>query len=117
MLRLTARSHYLGNPYDKENAEYIASLFSNCDYETEIATYEVLFPTPKMRQLELLEPVKYTARLIERPLAEDATSQQVDEHLPVYNAFSTDGDVTAEVVYVNYGIPADYEELERVELM
>ena len=66
-----------------------------------------------MRVLELIAPEKYTARLVEQALPEDATSGQVDEQLPIYNAYSPDGDVTGELVYVNYGIPADYEELER----
>jgi N-acetylated-alpha-linked acidic dipeptidase len=43
----------------------------------------------------------------------DPTSSQRDEQLPSYNAYSADGDVTGPLVYVNYGVPADYEELER----
>jgi N-acetylated-alpha-linked acidic dipeptidase len=113
MKRLSARPHHVGSPYGKENAEYIASLFKSWGYDTAIERFDVLFPTPKVRVVELIAPVKYTAKLAEPPLAEDATSGQVDEILPVYNAFSIDGDVTGELVYVNYGVPDDYEVLER----
>ncbi len=113
MKRLSARPHHVGSPYGKENAEFMASLFKSWGYETTIERFDVLFPTPKVRVVELLAPEKFTAKLAEPPLAEDATSNQVDEILPVYNAFSIDGDVTGELVYVNYGIPADYEILER----
>jgi len=43
-----------------------------------------------------------------------ATSTIRENRLPSYNAYSADGDVTAELVYVNQGIPRDYEELERM---
>ena len=73
-----------------------------------------LFPTPKVRVVELLEPTKFTAKLQEPALAIDPTSDQQAEQLPTYNAYSADGDVTAPLVYVNYGIPDDYEKLERM---
>ena len=112
MKRMTARPHHLGSAFGKENAEFMASLFKSWGYDTAIERFDVLFPTPKVRVLELIEPEKYTARLHEAALAEDATSGQ-EEILPPYNAYSTDGDVTGELVYVNYGVPADYEVLER----
>ena len=113
MKRLTGRPHHVGSLYGKENAEYMAALFKSWGYETTIERYDVLFPTPKTRVVELVAPEKFTAKLSEPALAEDATSNQTGEILPVYNAFSVDGDVTGELVYVNYGIPADYEVLER----
>jgi N-acetylated-alpha-linked acidic dipeptidase len=91
----------------------MAGLLRSWGYETELATYEVLFPTPKSRLLELVAPAPFRASLAEPPLAEDATSGQAPEQLPSYNAYSRDGDVTGELVYVNYGVPEDYEELER----
>lgn len=111
--RLSARPHHVGSPYDKENAGFIAAQFRSWGYDTQIETFDVLFPTPKNRLLEMIEPVRFTAKIEEPRLAEDATSGQKNEQLPVYNAYSTDGDVTGDLVYVNYGIPADYEELER----
>lgn len=113
MKRLTARPHHLGSPYGKENAEYIASLFRSWGYETEIERFDVLFPTPKTRVVELLAPQRFAAKLVEPPLAEDATSDQIREMLPPFNAYSIDGNVTGDLVYVNYGVPRDYEELER----
>jgi N-acetylated-alpha-linked acidic dipeptidase len=113
MKRLAARPHHLGSPYDKENAEFIAARFKEWGYDTKIEEFQVLFPTPKTRLLEMTAPVPFKATLEEPPLKEDATSGQKEEQLPVYNAYSIDGDVTAELVYVNHGIPKDYEELER----
>jgi N-acetylated-alpha-linked acidic dipeptidase len=111
MKRLSARPHHLGSPYGKENAEFIASQFRAWGYETEIERFEVLFPTPKLRILEMREPAKYTASLAEPPLKEDSTSSLTEEQLPTYNAYSVDGDVTGQLVYVNYGVPRDYEVL------
>jgi N-acetylated-alpha-linked acidic dipeptidase len=111
--RLAAKPHHVGSPYDKENAEFIAELFKSWGFETRIERFDVLFPTPKTRELELTAPTKYVARLAEPPLAQDSTSAQTSEQLPTYNAYSIDGDVTAPLVYVNYGVPADYEELDR----
>ena len=111
---LTARPHHLGSVYGKINAEFMRDQFKSWGYETEIETYKVLFPTPKVRVLEMTAPTKFMARLAEPALKEDGTSNQINEQLPVYNAWSADGDVTAELVFVNYGIPEDYEQLERL---
>src|SRR2546428_10579551 len=113
MQRLSARPHHLGSDYDRQNAEFIASLFRSWGYDTAIEEFQVLFPTPRTRVVELIAPEHFTAKLFEPPLSQDRTSGQTDEQLPVYNAYSIDGDVTGDLVYVNYGIPADYEELER----
>ena len=111
--RLSARPHHLGSPYDKQNAEFIAAQFKSWGYDTQIESFDVLFPTPKTRLVEMTAPEKYTLKLNEPTLKEDSTSGQQDEQLPTYNAYSIDGDVTAPLVYVNYGVPADYEILER----
>lgn len=111
---LTSHPHHVGSPQGKANAEYMAGLFRSWGYQTEIAQYDVLFPTPKIRVLELLGSKPFKARLEEPALKEDRTSSQKAEQLPSYNAYSADGDVTAELVFVNRGIPADYEELERM---
>ena len=99
--------------YGKANAELMARLFKSWGYETAIEEYHVLLPTPTERVVELVgaDQVRGVAR--EPALKEDATSGQTAEQLPVYNAYSIDGDVTGELVYVNQGVPADYEELER----
>lgn len=110
---LTSHPHHVGSPQDKKNAEYIAGLFKQWGYQTEIESYYVLFPTPKVRMLELTGTNPYKAKLDEPTLPEDKTSGQKAEQLPPYNAYSADGDVTAELVFVNRGVPADYEELAR----
>lgn len=114
MKDLTAKPHHLGSAYGKQYAEYIMKLFRGWGYDAQIETYKVLFPTPKVRVLELVSPGKFKAGLKEPALKEDATSNQASEQLPVYNAWSADGDVTGELVFVNYGVPADYEELEKM---
>ena len=111
---LTSHPHHVGSPHDKANADYMLNLFKSWGYDATIETYNVLFPTPKTRVLELLGAKPYKAKLEESTLAEDKTSGQKSEQLPTYNAFSADGDVTAELIFVNRGIPADYEELEKM---
>lgn len=113
MKRLTARPHHLGSPYNKENADFIAALFKSWGYDTKLEQFEVLFPTPKTRLVEMTSPEKFTLKLNEPKVDGDTTSGQQTEQLPSYNAYSIDGDVTAPLVYVNYGIPADYDELEK----
>jgi N-acetylated-alpha-linked acidic dipeptidase len=114
MQRLSARPHNVGSPYDKDNAEWIASKFKEFGLETQIENFDVLFPTPKERLIELVEGAPYfKAKMQEPALTEDPTSNQAAEQLPTYNAYSIDGDVTGPLVYVNYGVPDDYEELAR----
>jgi N-acetylated-alpha-linked acidic dipeptidase len=115
MKRLSARPHNVGSPYDKDNAEWIASKFKEFGLETQIETFSVLFPTPKERLVELVDGgPHFTAKLQEPVVPEDPTSNQTAEQLPTYNAYSIDGDVTAPLVYVNYGLPEDYDILDRL---
>src|SRR5205807_4572505 len=114
MERLSARPHHVGSPYDKDNAEWILARFKEWGLDAHIETFNVLFPTPKVRVLEMTEPTKFTAKLDEPALAVDPTSNQKAEQLPTYNAYSPDGDVTAPLVFVNYGLPEDYEKLDRL---
>jgi len=115
MQKLSAHPHHVGSPADKDNAEWIASKFKEFGLDTNIEQFDVLFPTPKERLVELVEGgPKFVAKLQEPALPQDLTSNQQAEQLPTYNAYSIDGDVTAPLVYVNYGIPEDYEQLERM---
>ncbi len=114
MKRLSARPHHTGSAYDKDNAEWILALLKEWGWDAKIESFDVLFPTPKERVVELVEPIKFNAKLEEPTIAGDPTSGQKDEQLPTYNAYSIDGDVTAPLVYVNYGIPDDYEQLDRM---
>jgi N-acetylated-alpha-linked acidic dipeptidase len=113
MERLSAHPHHVGSPYDKENAEWILAQYKQWGWDAHIEEFQVLFPTPKLRLLEMVAPSKFTAKLEEPAVAVDPTTKQKDEQLPTYNAYSPDGDVTAPLVYVNYGRVADYEELAR----
>jgi len=114
MRRLSARPHHVGSPYDKENAEWILSKFKEFGLDAHIETFDVLFPTPKVRLVEMIEPTKFTLKLDEPVIPTDPTTNQKSEQLPTYNAYSIDGDVTGPLVFVNYGLPKDYEELERL---
>src|SRR5271163_889556 len=105
MQRLSARPHHVGSPYDKDNAEWILARFKEWGLDAKIETYEILFPSPKERALELVEPGHYIAKLMEPAVAGDPTSSQLSEQLPTYTAYSIDGDVTGPLVYANYGAP------------
>ena len=111
MKRLSAYPHHLGSDFDKSNALFIDSLFKSFGFDSQLEEFKVLFPTPKTRLLEMTAPTEYKAKLFEPTVKEDKTSGQTDEQLPTYNAYSIDGDVTGKLVYVNYGIPEDYEVL------
>ncbi|OCX52197.1 folate hydrolase [Mucilaginibacter sp. PPCGB 2223] len=110
---LSSQPHHIGSPGGKADAGIILEKLKSYGFDAHIETYNVLFPTPKTRVLEMTGPTKYTAILKEPALKEDATSGQ-DGQLPIYNAWSADGDVTAELVFVNYGIPEDYEKLDAM---
>ena len=111
--RLSAKPHNISSPGSKENAEYILSLYKKWGWDAQIETFHVLFPTPKTRVLEMISPTLYKAILKEPALKEDATSSQ-EGQLPTYNAYSADGDITGELVFVNYGLPQDYEVLDKM---
>lgn len=111
---MTTRPHHLGSPKAKENAEFVASLFRKWGYETEIEVFHVLFPTPKTRELSLIRPYPFKASLTEKIVAADSAAAALEkEALPPYNAYSGDGEVVGALVYVNQGLPSDYEVLER----
>lgn len=112
--RLSSKPHHVGSPAGKETAEFIAAQFKSWGFETTIETFYPLFPTPKTRLLEMTAPEKYTAKLEEPPIPGDESTSKTQGGLPVYNAYSIDGDVTGALVYVNYGVPADYEKLEEM---
>lgn len=110
---LSAVPHHVASPGGEANTIYIADKLKSWGFDTEVETFYVLFPTPVTRELEMTGNKNFKALLKEPALKEDATSGQAGQ-LPIYNCWSADGDVTAELVYVNYGVPADYEMLERL---
>ena len=111
---LSARPHHVGSPYDKINAEWLRDRLASWGWDARLERFDVLYPTPRTRLVELVAPTRFRARLEEPAVPGDPTTSQRAEQLPTYNAYSVDGDVTAPLVYVNYGIPADYERLERL---
>ena len=114
MRRLSAYPHHVGSAYDKDNAEWMLTKFKSWGFDATIESFDVLFPTPKERLVELIAPTRYRAKLQEPPVAGDPTSSQTQQQLPTYNAYSADGDVTGPLVYVNYGMRDDYDQLDRM---
>jgi N-acetylated-alpha-linked acidic dipeptidase len=113
MKHLSAEPHHVGSAYDKQNAEWIRDKFKSWGIDAKLEEFEVLFPTPTERVLEMIEPARFRATLKEPAISEDPDSGDANQ-LPTYNAYSIDGDVTGQLVYVNYGVPADYDELARL---
>jgi N-acetylated-alpha-linked acidic dipeptidase len=113
MQQLSAAPNHVGSAHDKANAEFILQQFRAWGWDAAIEQYSVLYPTPREEILELIAPRHAVAILREPPVDGDATSQQTKDELPPYNVYGADGDVTAELVYVNQGMPDDYQELER----
>lgn len=110
--RMAASPHPAGSVAGKAVADYALSLLRSWGWQAEIETFEALLPYPTTRLLEMTAPVRFTAGLTELPLADDPATAQPDQ-LPTFNAYAASGDVTAPLVYVNFGGPEDYEELAR----
>jgi N-acetylated-alpha-linked acidic dipeptidase len=111
--RLSAAPNHVGSPHDKANAEFLLQQFRAWGWDASIERFSVLYPTPREEIVELVAPGHFRAALREPPVDGDRTSTQVQDELPAYNVYGADGDVTAELVYVNQGMPDDYAELER----
>lgn len=111
---MAALPNQVGSPHDKANAEFVLAQFKAWGWDARIEEFQVLFPTPKSQALELVGPQPFAATLTEAPIAGDSTSRDMTGALPAWLAFGGDGDVTADLVYVNYGMPEDYKQLERL---
>src|SRR5204863_8147046 len=111
--RMSDQPHLAGTPASKAVAEYILGLLREWGLDASIEQLEALLPTPAARSLEMVAPKAFRAKLLEPPVAGDKSSADAGQ-VPTYNAYSGSGDVTAPLVYVNYGIPDDYEKLERL---
>jgi N-acetylated-alpha-linked acidic dipeptidase len=114
MRLMAAEPNQVGSPHDRANAEYTLAQYRAWGWDAHIETFSVLYPTPKDERLELLTPTPYAADLREPPIAGDATSRRQAGGLPGYLIYGADGDVTAPLIYVNYGMPADYDALQRL---
>ena len=113
---MAAEPNQVGSPHDKANAEFTLAQFKAWGWDAHIETFSVLYPTPKAERLELLGPAPFVATLTEPAVAGDDSSARQVGGLPAYVAYAADGDVTAPLIYVNYGMPADYEALQRLGL-
>ncbi|MGH8126653.1 MAG: M28 family peptidase, partial [Rhodanobacteraceae bacterium] len=111
--RLSSEPNQVGSPHDKANAEWMLAQFRKWGWNAQIEKFDVLYPTPKQELVELVAPTHFKAQLHEPPLKGDRTSS-LSGALPPYNVYGADGDVTGELVYVNYGMPDDYKELKRL---
>jgi N-acetylated-alpha-linked acidic dipeptidase len=113
---MSAEPNQVGSPHDKANAEYTLAQYKAWGWDAHIETFSVLYPTPKEQKLELLGPRPFEATLTEPAIPDDATSSHQQGALPAYFAYGGEGDVTAPLIYVNYGMPADYAALQRMGL-
>jgi N-acetylated-alpha-linked acidic dipeptidase len=113
---MAAEPNHVGSPHNKANAEMTLAQFKSWGWDAKIETFMVLYPTPKEVALELVSGpgAPFKATLTEAPVPGDESSTRIKDELPAYVAFQGDGDVTAPLVYVNYGMPADYDALERL---
>jgi N-acetylated-alpha-linked acidic dipeptidase len=111
---MAAEPNHVGSAHNKANAEMVLQQFKSWGWDAHIETFDVLYPTPNTESLELLGSTPFKATLTEGPIAGDATSSRTKDELPAYVAYQGDGDVTAPLVYVNYGMLDDYKTLERL---
>jgi N-acetylated-alpha-linked acidic dipeptidase len=114
MKTMAAEPNHVGSPHDKLNAETTLKQFKDWGWDAKIESFKVLYPTPIQVGLELLGKTRFKATLTEAPIPGDTTSSHTRDQLPAYVAFQGDGDVTAPLVYVNYGMPDDYKALQRM---
>jgi N-acetylated-alpha-linked acidic dipeptidase len=112
--RMAALPNQVGSPHDRENAEFTLDQFKSWGWDAHIEVFSVLYPTPRQEILELVGPGAFQATLTEPPIPGDATSARTQGALPAYNIYGADGDVTAPLVYVNYGMAEDYKTLRRL---
>ncbi len=111
---MSAEPNHVGSPHDKANAEMVLSLFKQWGWDAHIEVFDVLYPTPLSETLEVTGEHPYKVKLSEPEVPGDESSKFFKDGLPAYVAYQGDGDVTAPAVYVNYGMPADYDALERM---
>src|ERR1700691_4824514 len=113
MQRMASEPNQVGSAHDKANAEFMLEQFRAWGWDAQIETFSILYPTPKVVALQLVAPTHFTAKLHEPAVPGDRSSANTATGLPPYNVYGADGDVTGELVYVNFGMPDDYKELAR----
>lgn len=112
MERIASRPHQAGSPGNKAVADYLVAQLRDWGLDVRVEDFDALMPYPTTRVLEMTSPVRFRAELKEPAIPEDPATSEPGQ-LPTYNAYSASGDVTAQLVYVNYGLPEDYAELRH----
>ncbi len=110
---LTRRAHVAGGESQREVARYVLEQLESFGIASEIAEYHVYLTYPKSVSVSLIEPEKIDLKLKEESYPEDEDSQS-EEVIRPFHAYSPSGEIDAEVVYVNYGLPEDYDKLEKL---
>jgi N-acetylated-alpha-linked acidic dipeptidase len=111
--RLTAEPHVAGTKEDYATAIYVRDQMQKFGLAAEIKEYQVWLNYPKTDPIvELLAPRREKLSVREAILKEDPSSSN-PKITPLFNGYSASGDVTAPLVYANYGLPPDYEALGK----
>jgi N-acetylated-alpha-linked acidic dipeptidase len=114
LAELTKNPHIAGTPENELVKDYLVKIMSDAGMAVKVWPYDVYLPNhPGKSELQLISPVKMTLSQKEGEIEEDPFSKDPRLHLG-FNAFSGSGDVTAEVVYVNYGTREDFQKLEEM---
>jgi N-acetylated-alpha-linked acidic dipeptidase len=113
LARLTEEPHVAGTPQEKKVADYVRERLEEFGLETEVATYQVYLNYPKSVAAKLVQPEEIELSLREDFLDEDKDSS-AHGMFPAFHGYSASGEVSGQVVYVNYGTPADYKKLEEM---
>jgi N-acetylated-alpha-linked acidic dipeptidase len=114
MKQLASEPNHVGSPHDRANANQILTWFKEWGWDAHIEPFWVLYPTPINETFELVGSKPFKATLQEPPIPGDSSATAAEPALPAYVAYQGDGDVTAPLVYVNYGMPEDYKTLQRL---
>ena len=109
---LSRESHLAGTPAQARTRDYVVDRMRSWGLETEVRAYDVWMPHPTSVRVWRLAPGQRELDLAEGPVTGDSSST-LPEVLPI-NGYSGSGDVTAEVVYVNYGLIEDYATLDSL---
>lgn len=107
---LTAEPHVAGTPEDFRTAQFVLGQFRAASLDAQLVEYDVLLPMPKEVKVDLVAPIQRKGPTPEGGWVE-AGGRDHSKVILGYSAYSPSGEVTAEVVYANYGLPEDYDRL------
>ncbi len=113
---LTQAPHIAGSPEDKATAEYVAKKFREAGLDTEIVEYKVWLNYPEEIRVDMTEPPGVEMHGPRREHVDDDPFQDDPRIVTAYNGMSPSGDAEANVVYANYGSPADFDKLKEMKV-